>query len=51
MFDCGLFQKEMVQMTNEAKLKPIKLTDSILPRVMPSYYSCANTHGTYLLSF
>ncbi|KAJ0428261.1 putative secologanin synthase [Helianthus annuus] len=38
--------KEMVQMTNEAKLKPIKLTESILPRVMPFYYTCANTHGT-----
>ncbi|KAJ0631506.1 putative secologanin synthase [Helianthus annuus] len=38
--------KEMVQMTNEAKLKPIKLTDSILPRVMPFYYACANTHGS-----
>ncbi|MFS8031025.1 putative secologanin synthase [Helianthus anomalus] len=43
--------KEMVQMTNEAKLKPIKLTDSILTRVIPFYDACANTHGTYLVSF
>ncbi|KAL8244501.1 hypothetical protein R6Q59_010759 [Mikania micrantha] len=27
--------KEMVQMAKEAKLKPIKLTDSIVPRVIP----------------
>ncbi|KAI3812289.1 hypothetical protein L1987_16996 [Smallanthus sonchifolius] len=36
--------KEMVQMGNQAKLKPIKLTDSIIPRVMPFYYTSANTY-------
>ncbi|KAD1794283.1 hypothetical protein E3N88_42286 [Mikania micrantha] len=36
--------KEMVQMAKEAKLKPIKLTDSIVPRVIPFNYSSAKTY-------
>ncbi|KAL8267241.1 hypothetical protein R6Q59_004585 [Mikania micrantha] len=36
--------KEMVQMTKQAKLKPIKLTDSIVPRVRPFNYSSSNTY-------
>ncbi|KAK1438009.1 hypothetical protein QVD17_03810 [Tagetes erecta] len=37
--------KEMVNMTTQAKLKPIKLTDSILPRVMPYNYTAAKTYA------
>ncbi|KAC9216383.1 hypothetical protein E3N88_46191 [Mikania micrantha] len=36
--------KEMVQMANQAKRKPIKLTDSIVPRVIPFNYSSAKTY-------
>ncbi|KAL8201475.1 hypothetical protein R6Q57_012814 [Mikania cordata] len=36
--------KEMVQMANQAKCKPIKLTDSIVPRVIPFNYSSAKTY-------
>ncbi|KAI7741747.1 hypothetical protein M8C21_000591, partial [Ambrosia artemisiifolia] len=43
--------KEMVQMTHEATLKPIKLTDSILPRIMPFYYASAKTHACKLFYF
>ncbi|XP_076957708.1 cytochrome P450 CYP72A219-like [Bidens hawaiensis] len=38
--------KEMVKMTNQAKLKPIKLNDSLVPRVMPFFYTSANTYGS-----
>ncbi|GKD46567.1 cytochrome P450 CYP72A219-like protein [Tanacetum coccineum] len=37
--------KEMVHMTTMAKSKPIKLTDNIVPRVMPFVYRSAKTHG------
>ncbi|KAK1438010.1 hypothetical protein QVD17_03811 [Tagetes erecta] len=37
--------KEMVNMSNQAKLKPIKLTDSIVPRVMPFNYTSAKTYS------
>nr|GEY80456.1 cytochrome P450 CYP72A219-like [Tanacetum cinerariifolium] len=37
--------KEMVHMTTMAKSKPIKLTDNIVPRVMPFDYTSAKTHG------
>ncbi|PWA66351.1 cytochrome P450 protein [Artemisia annua] len=37
--------KEMVHMTTIAKSKPIKLTDNIVPRVMPFVYASAKTHG------
>ncbi|KAI7741757.1 hypothetical protein M8C21_000601, partial [Ambrosia artemisiifolia] len=43
--------KEMVRMTHEAKLKPIKLTDSIVPRVMPFHYTSAKTYGTGSIFF
>ncbi|KAI3812288.1 hypothetical protein L1987_16995 [Smallanthus sonchifolius] len=43
--------KEMVQMGNQAKLKPIKLTDSIVPRVMPFYYTSANTYGNIFFTW
>ncbi|KAJ0428271.1 putative secologanin synthase [Helianthus annuus] len=43
--------KEMVQMSQQAKLKPIKLTDSIVPRVMPFNYASAKTYGMYIYSF
>ncbi|KAL7610680.1 cytochrome P450 CYP72A219 [Lactuca sativa] len=37
--------KEMVQMTANAKLKPINLTDNIVPRVMPFMHNSLKTHG------
>ncbi|CAH1414653.1 unnamed protein product [Lactuca virosa] len=37
--------KEMVQMTANAKLKPINLTDNIVPRVMPFMHNTLKTHG------
>ncbi|KAK9052588.1 hypothetical protein SSX86_029217 [Deinandra increscens subsp. villosa] len=37
--------KEMVDTANQAKLKPIKLTDSIVPRVMPFFHTAAKTYG------
>ncbi|CAH1414651.1 unnamed protein product [Lactuca virosa] len=37
--------KEMVQMTADAKLKPINLTDDIVPRVMPYLYNSSKTYG------
>ncbi|KAI3698315.1 hypothetical protein L2E82_41772 [Cichorium intybus] len=37
--------KEMVQMTANAKLKPINLTDNIVPRVMPFIYNSVKIHG------
>ena len=39
--------KEMRHMETIAKSKPIKLTDNILPRVMPFVYASAKTHGSY----
>ncbi|KAD1794284.1 hypothetical protein E3N88_42287 [Mikania micrantha] len=36
--------KEMVQMANQAKRKPIKLTDSIVPSVIPFNYSSTKTY-------
>ena len=39
--------KEMAHLTTMAKSKPIKLTDNILPRVMPFVYVSAKTHGSY----
>ncbi|KAL8201476.1 hypothetical protein R6Q57_012815 [Mikania cordata] len=38
--------KEVVQTTEQAKLKPIKLTDNIVPRIIPFYYTAANTYGS-----
>ncbi|KAI3698314.1 hypothetical protein L2E82_41771 [Cichorium intybus] len=35
----------MVQMTANAKLKPINLTDDIVPRVMPFIYNSVKIHG------
>ncbi|KAI3714014.1 hypothetical protein L1987_72604 [Smallanthus sonchifolius] len=43
--------KEMVQMGSQAILKPIKLTDSIIPRVMPFYYTAANTYGSMFFTW
>ncbi|CAH1414652.1 unnamed protein product [Lactuca virosa] len=37
--------KEMVQMTADAKLKPINLTDDIVPRIMPFLYNSAKIYG------
>ncbi|KAI3502066.1 hypothetical protein L1887_30097 [Cichorium endivia] len=41
--------KEMVQMTANAKLKPINLTDNIVPRVMPFIYNSVKIHGSQFL--
>ncbi|KAK9052587.1 hypothetical protein SSX86_029216 [Deinandra increscens subsp. villosa] len=43
--------KETVDMTKQAKLKPIKLTDSIVPRVMPFDYASANTYGNIFFTW
>ncbi|KAJ0666790.1 putative secologanin synthase [Helianthus annuus] len=43
--------KEMVQMSHQAKLKPIKLTDSIVPRVMPFNYASAKTYGSIFFTW
>lgn len=40
--------KKMLHMTSQAKLTLIKLTDSIVPRVMPFFYASAKTYGTYV---
>ncbi|KAI3698684.1 hypothetical protein L2E82_42415 [Cichorium intybus] len=37
--------KEMVQMTADAKLKPINITDDIVPRIMPFIQNAAKTYG------
>ncbi|XP_076906165.1 cytochrome P450 CYP72A219-like [Bidens hawaiensis] len=37
--------KDMMKMTNQAKLKPINLTNSIVPRVIPFIYTYAKTYG------
>ncbi|KAI3502070.1 hypothetical protein L1887_30101 [Cichorium endivia] len=37
--------KEMVQMTANAKSKPINLTDNIVPRVMPFIHNSVKTYG------
>ncbi|KAI3502069.1 hypothetical protein L1887_30100 [Cichorium endivia] len=37
--------KEMVQMTADAKLKPINLTDDIAPRIMPFIQNAVKTYG------
>ncbi|KAL8267245.1 hypothetical protein R6Q59_004589 [Mikania micrantha] len=42
--------KEVVQTTEQAKLKPIKLTDNIVPRIIPFYYTAANTYDVALLA-
>ncbi|KAL4569953.1 hypothetical protein LXL04_025602 [Taraxacum kok-saghyz] len=36
--------KEMIQMITNAKLKPINLTDDIVPRVMPFIHNSIKTH-------
>ncbi|KAK1438008.1 hypothetical protein QVD17_03809 [Tagetes erecta] len=37
--------KEMVNVTKQAKLKPIKLTDPIVPRVIPFHYTSAKKYA------
>ncbi|CAN4103018.1 unnamed protein product [Withania somnifera] len=37
--------KEMAELTKEAKLKPMKLTDDILPRVLPFHHYTLNKYG------
>ncbi|KAI3515637.1 hypothetical protein L1887_14538 [Cichorium endivia] len=37
--------KELVQMTSEAKLKPMSLTHDIVPRVSPFFYKSLSTYG------
>ncbi|XP_076935974.1 cytochrome P450 CYP72A219-like [Bidens hawaiensis] len=37
--------KEMTQMTNEAKSKPMNLTHNIAPRVLPFFHKSITTHG------
>ncbi|KAL8267243.1 hypothetical protein R6Q59_004587 [Mikania micrantha] len=36
--------KEVAQMTEQAKLQPVKLSESIVPRVIPFYYKSANIY-------
>ncbi|KAC9216387.1 hypothetical protein E3N88_46175 [Mikania micrantha] len=38
--------KEVAQMTEQAKLQPVKLSESIVPRVIPFYYKSANIYGS-----
>ncbi|XP_060188414.1 cytochrome P450 72A397-like isoform X1 [Lycium barbarum] len=37
--------KEMAELTKQAELKPIKLTDDILPRVFPFHHQTLNKYG------
>ncbi|KAK4355334.1 hypothetical protein RND71_024305 [Anisodus tanguticus] len=39
---------EMAELTKQAKLKPIKLTDDILPRVLPFHHHTLNKYVTPL---
>ena len=39
--------KEIVKMITEASLKPINLTDDILPRVLSFAHNAVTTHGIY----
>ncbi|KAC9216389.1 hypothetical protein E3N88_46177 [Mikania micrantha] len=41
--------KEVAKTAEQAKLKPIKLTDNIVPRVMPYFYTAANTYGNLFI--
>lgn len=43
--------KEMAKLTKQAKLKPMKLTDDILTRVLPFYHYTLNKYGKIHLYF
>ncbi|XP_009602242.1 cytochrome P450 CYP72A219 [Nicotiana tabacum] len=43
--------KEMAEMTKEAKFKPIKLTDDILPRIFPFYHHTFNKYGNHCFAW
>ncbi|MCD7449018.1 hypothetical protein HAX54_048101 [Datura stramonium] len=43
--------KEMAELTKQAKLKPMKLTDDILPRVLPFHHYTLNKYGNYCFAW